>query len=35
MKWLIRLEKHKMNYKNGDKYLYWISNLKKPWTVLL
>ncbi len=27
VKWLIRLVKHKKNYKSGDEYVYWMSDL--------
>lgn len=28
VKWLIRLVKHKKNYKSGDEYVYWMSDLQ-------
>lgn len=28
VKWLIRLVKHKKNYKSGDEYIYWMSDLQ-------
>lgn len=28
VKWLVRLKKHHMNYKSGDKYVYWMSDLQ-------
>jgi len=28
VKWLIKLVKHKKNYKSGDEYVYWMSDLQ-------
>lgn len=28
VKWLIRLVKHNMDYKSGDEYVYWMSDLQ-------